>query len=89
MAKVKDICNFFNSGKEVDIPAFATGTTDDVSQSKLLIVENEIKKPTQIKKTASPISQKKSKQRLGHMLCFMEPKLPANISITFIQKILF
>ena len=60
MAKVKDICNFFNSGKEVDIPAFATGTTDDVSQSKLLIVENEIKKPTQIKKTASTISQKKS-----------------------------
>ena len=88
MAKVKDIRNFFNSGKEVDIPAFAAGTTD-VSQSKLLIVENEIKKPTQIKKTASPISQKKSKLRLGHMLCFMEPKLHANISITFIQKILF
>ena len=88
MAKVKDIRNFFNSGKEVDIPGFAAGNTD-VSQSKLLIVENEIKKPTQIKKTASPISQKKSKQRLGHMLCFMEPKLHANISITFIQKILF
>ena len=66
MAKVKDIRNFFNSGKEVDIPGFAAGNTD-VSQSKLLIVENEIKKPTQIKKTASPISQKN--QNRGWDIC--------------------
>ena len=59
MAKVKDICNFFNSRKEADTPALFASATDDVPhvpQSELLIVENEIKKSAQVKKTASPMS---------------------------------
>ena len=89
MTKVKDIRNFFNSRKEADTPALVASATDDVSQSKLLIVENEIRKSTQIKKTASPMSQKRSEQRLEHMLGFIEPKLHSNVSIKFIQNILF
>ena len=50
MAKVKDIHNFFNSRKEADTPALVASATDDVSQSELLIVENETKKLTQVKK---------------------------------------
>ena len=41
--------NFFNSRKEADTPAYVASVTDDVSQSELLIVENEIKKSTQVK----------------------------------------
>ena len=44
MAKVKDIRNFFNSRKEADTPTLVASATDGVSQSELLIVENEIKK---------------------------------------------
>ena len=51
MAKVKDIRNSFNSWKEADTPALVAGATDDMSQSELLIVENEIKKSTQVKKS--------------------------------------
>ena len=43
--------NFFNSRKEADTPAYVASVTDDVSQSELLIVENEIKKSTQVNKT--------------------------------------
>ena len=49
MSKVKDKHKFFNSRKEADTPALAASATDDVSQSELLIVENE-KKSTQVKK---------------------------------------
>ena len=45
----EDILNFFNSRKEADTPAFVASATDDVSQSEMLIVENEIKKSTQVK----------------------------------------
>ena len=55
----EDILNFFNSRKETDIPAFVASATDDVSQSEMLIVENEIKKSTQVKQGGSPMSQKK------------------------------
>ena len=41
--------NFFNSRKEADTLAYVASVTDDVSQSELLIVENEIKKSTQVK----------------------------------------
>ena len=81
--------HFFNSRKEADTPALIASATDDVSQSELLIVENEMKKLTQVKKSASPMSQKRSKQRLEHMLWIMEPKLHLNVSIKFIQSILF
>ena len=43
--------NFFNSRKEADTPAYVANVTDDVSQSELLIVENEIKKSTLVNKT--------------------------------------
>ena len=49
MSKVKDTHKFFNSRKEADTPALVASATDDVSQSELLIVENE-KKSTQVKK---------------------------------------
>ena len=49
MAKVKNICNFFNNQKEEDTPALVASATDEVSQSELLIVENEIKKSNQLK----------------------------------------
>ena len=68
MARVKDMRNFFNSRKKADTPATVSSATDDVSQPELLIVENEIKKSTQVKKTTSPMSQKRSKQRLEHIL---------------------
>ena len=42
--------HFFNSRKEADTPALIASATDDVSQSELLIVENEMKKLTQVKK---------------------------------------
>ena len=43
MTKVKDICNFFNSRKEVDTPALVASATDDVSQSELLIIVDPAK----------------------------------------------
>ena len=43
IAKVKDKHKFFNSRKEADAPALVASATDDVSQSELLIVENEKK----------------------------------------------
>ena len=50
MAKIKDIRKFFSSRKEVDTPALVASATDDMSDSELLIVENKIKKSTQVKK---------------------------------------
>ena len=43
--------NFFNNQKKSDTPALVASATDDVSQSELLIVENEIKKIDSSKKT--------------------------------------
>ena len=69
MAKVKDIRNLFNSRKEADTPALVASVTDDVSVSELLILENEIKKIDPSKnKNVSPMSRKRSKQRLEHIL---------------------
>ena len=56
MAKMKDIHNFFNSQK-----ALAASDADDVSQSKLLIVDNEIKKIYRSKKTRITNITEKSK----------------------------
>ena len=68
MAKVKDIRNYFNSWKEADTATFVAIATDDVLQQELLIVEKEIKKLTQVKNPGSLMSQKRSKQRLEHMV---------------------
>ena len=43
MSKVKDTHKSFNSRKEADTPALVASAADDVSQSELLIVENEKK----------------------------------------------
>ena len=44
MAKVNNICTFLKDRIETDAPALVTSATDDVSQSELIIVENEKKK---------------------------------------------
>ena len=50
MAKVNNIRTFLKGRKETDAPAFVASATDDVSQSELMMVENEIKKSTQVRK---------------------------------------
>ena len=50
MAKVNDIRTFLKGRKETDAPALIASATDDISQSKLMMVENEIKKSTQVRK---------------------------------------
>ena len=67
MAKVKDIGNFFNRWKEADTPALVAKVTDNTSQSELLIVENEIKKLTQVKKGYHQCPQKD--QNRGWNIC--------------------
>ena len=58
--------NFFNSRKEADTLAYVASVTDDVSQSELLVVENEIKKSTQVKWTKRITNvQKKIKTEVG------------------------
>ena len=50
MAKVNHIRTFLKGRKETDAPALFASATDDVSQSELMMVENEIKKSTQVRK---------------------------------------
>ena len=44
MAKVNDIRTFLKGQRETDAPALVASATDDVSQSELMMGENEIKK---------------------------------------------
>ena len=46
MAKVNDIRTFLKAWKETNASALVASATDDVSQSQLMMVENEIKKLT-------------------------------------------
>ena len=65
MVKKKDRRNFFNGRKEVVVvvvPVVVPSAIDDVAQSELLLVENEIKKSRQVKSPAGQMSQKISKQ---------------------------
>ena len=50
MAKVNDIRTFLKGRKETDAPALSGSATDDVSQSELIMVENEIKNSTEVRK---------------------------------------
>ena len=43
MARVNDIRTFLKGRKETDAPALVASATDDVSQSELMMVENEMK----------------------------------------------
>ena len=86
MVKVNNICTFLKGWIETDAPALVANATDDVSRSELMMVENEIKKiNTSI---ITKLSQKQSKERLGNMLYFMEPKQQLSNSIRVIQSTL-
>ena len=41
---------FFKGSEDTDAPVLVASTTDDVSQSELMMVESEIKKSTQVRK---------------------------------------
>ena len=69
MAKVKDIRTFLKGRKQTDAPAL----TDDVSQSELMMVENEIKNQHKSESIIPKLSQKQIKEMLGNMHYFMEP----------------
>ena len=82
---VNDIRTFLKGLKETDAPAFVASATDDVSQSELMMVENEIKKSTQVSKHYNKIVPETIKERLGNMRYFMEPRQQLSDSIRFIQ----
>ena len=88
MAKVNDIRTFLKGRKETDAPALVASATDDVSQSELMMVENEIKNQHKSESIITKLSQKQSKERLGNMHYFMEPKQQLSDSIRFIQSTL-
>ena len=46
-------------------PALVASATDDVSQSELMLVENEIKKSTQVRKHYNKIVPEKIKREAG------------------------
>ena len=47
---MNDIRTFLKGQKETDAPALSGSAVDDVSQSELIMVENEIKKSTEVRK---------------------------------------
>ena len=87
--KVNDICTFLKDRKETDAPALVASVTDNVSQSELMMVENETKKNQHKSESIiTKLSQKQSKERLGNMHYFMEAKQQLSDSISFIQSTL-
>ena len=83
MAKVNDIRTFLKGRKETNAPALVASATDDVSQSELMMVDND-----KSKSIITKLSQKQSRERLGNMHYFMEPKQQLSDSIRFIQSTL-
>ena len=65
MPKVNDIRTFLKGRKDTDAPALAASATDDVSQSELMMVENEIKKSTQVRKHYNKIVPETIKREAG------------------------
>ena len=65
MGKLNDIRTFLKGRKETDAPAYVASATDDVSQSKLMMIENEIKKPTQVRKHYNKIVPETIKKETG------------------------
>ena len=65
MAKVNDIRTFLKGWKETDVPVLVASATDDVSQSELMMVENEIKKSTQVRKHYNKIVPETIKREAG------------------------
>ena len=70
MAKLNDIRTFLKGRKETDAPALAASATDDVSQSELMMVENEIKKSTQFRKHYNEIVPETIKRGAGKYALF-------------------
>ena len=62
---MNDICTFLKGRKDTDAPALVASATDDVSQSELMMVENEIKKLTQIRKNYNKIVPGTIKKETG------------------------
>ena len=62
---VNDIRTFLKGLKETDASAFIANATDDVSQSELMMVENEIKKSTQVSKHYNKIVPETIKREGG------------------------
>ena len=85
---MNDIRTFLKGWKETDAPALVASVFDDVSQTKLMMVENEIKDQYKSESIITKLSQKQSKERLGNMHYFMEPKQQLSDSIRFIQSTL-
>ena len=65
MAKVNDIRTFLKGRKETDAPALVASATEDVSHSKLMMVENEIQKSTQVRKHYNKIFPETIKREAG------------------------
>ena len=65
MAKVNDIRTFLKVWKETDAQALAASATDDVSQTELMMVENEIKKLTQVRRHYNKIVAETMKRGPG------------------------
>ena len=63
MAKVNDIRTFLKGQKETNAPVLVA--SDDVSQSELMMVENEIKKSTQVRKHYNKIAPGTIKREAG------------------------
>ena len=65
MTKVNDIRTFLKGQKETDTPALVASATGDVSQSELMMVENEIKKSAQVAKHYNKIIPETIKRGSG------------------------
>ena len=65
MAKVNDIRTFLKGRKETGAPALVASATDDVSQSELMMVENEIKRSPQVRKHYNKIVPETIKKEAG------------------------
>ena len=65
MAKANDIRTFLKGWKETDAPALVASATDDVSQSELKVVENQMKKSAQVRKHYSKIVPETIKREAG------------------------
>ena len=65
MAKVNDFRTFLKGRKEADAPALVASATDDVSQSELMMIENEIKKSTRVRKYYNKIFPETIKRKTG------------------------
>ena len=65
MVKVNDIRTFLKGRKETDALALVASATEDVSQSELMMLENEIKNSTQLRKHYNKFVPETMKREAG------------------------